>query len=138
MWMYVHTKSLDMKWLADALETGTAIILSDRSYLKKKGSHVCGTGWVIACSRARRVVNGSFYKISWDASSYQGELLGLVTAHTLVLHTARHFYLPAVKGTIICDSQSALNKSSTCQRQVRPGTEQPMCSERSDTFTNSF
>jgi hypothetical protein len=58
MWMHVHTKSLDMKWLADALKTRTAIILSDGSYSKKKGPHVCGTGWAIACSRARRVVKG--------------------------------------------------------------------------------
>jgi hypothetical protein len=68
MWMHMHTKSLDMKWLVDALKTGTAIILSDRSYWKKNGSHVCGTGWAIACSRAGRVVKGSFYKFSQDAS----------------------------------------------------------------------
>jgi hypothetical protein len=35
MWMHVCTKSLDMKWLADALKTGTTIILSDGSHSKK-------------------------------------------------------------------------------------------------------
>jgi hypothetical protein len=124
MWIHVRTKSLDIKWLAGALETGMAIILSDRSYSKKKEPHVCCTGWAIACSRARRVVKGSFYKFFWDPSSHQGELAGLVAAHTLVLHTAQHLHLAADKGTIICDSQSALYKSSACQRRVCPGTKQ--------------
>jgi hypothetical protein len=115
MWTHACNKGPDTKWLAAALKMGTAVILSYRFYSKKRGPHVCGTGWAIACSRAKRVMKGSFYKFSQNASSYQGELLGLVAAHTLVLYTARHYHLTAVKGKIICDSQSALSKESIIQ-----------------------
>jgi hypothetical protein len=117
MWIHVSDKGTDTKWLAKALDAGTAIILSNGSYSQKKGPHICDAGWAVTCSKARRVVKGSFYKFSQ-------ELLGLVDAYTLVLHTARHYHLTAVKGKIICGSQSALQKGSTSQRQVRPGVKQ--------------
>ncbi len=62
MWTQLSDKGMDTKWLAKALDAGTAIILSNGLYSRKKGPHVCGAGWAIACSKARCVVKGSFYK----------------------------------------------------------------------------
>jgi hypothetical protein len=70
MWTHVSNKGRDTKWLAKGLETGTAVILSNGLYSRKKGPHVCGAGWVIACCKARHVVKGSFYNFLRDASSY--------------------------------------------------------------------
>jgi hypothetical protein len=90
MWTHVSDKGRDTKWLAKELEAGTTVILFNGLYSRKKGPHICRVGWVIACCKARHVVKGSFYEFLRDASSYRGELLGLVATHNLILHTARH------------------------------------------------
>ena len=103
---------LKTSWLPLALESGTVVSATDGSYDRKKRPDVSGAGWVIACRRSGRVLKGSFFKFSSNASSYRGELLDLVAIHTLVLHTCR-FYQPAMAtGKIVCNSKLALYKSS--------------------------
>jgi hypothetical protein len=112
MWDYVLDTATDLIWLPVTLEQGTAILATDGSYAHKKGPNVSGPGWVIACCRSGRMLKCSFFEFSSDASSYRGELLGLVAIHTLVLH-ACWFYQPStISRKLFCDSESALYKSS--------------------------
>jgi hypothetical protein len=124
MWDYVSDKKSDPGWLKDALRSGTAIFLTDGSFWPKADKQVSGVGWVIVCMKTRRTLEGSFYKRANLASSYQGELLGLVAIHTLILATATYYNLSQLTGTICCDSKLALNKSRRKARCVRASTKQ--------------
>ncbi len=96
----------------------------DRSFWPKAGKQVSGAGWVIVCTKTRRTLEGSFYEWANLASSYQGELLGLVVIHTLILETATYYNLSRLMGTICCNSKLALNKSRREARCVRASTKQ--------------
>ncbi len=74
--------------------------------------------------KTRKTLEGSFYKWANLASSYQGELLGLVAIHTLILATATYDNLSRLTGTICCNSKLALNKSRRKARCIRASTKQ--------------
>ncbi len=124
MWDYVSDEELDPLWPKEALEQGTAILATDGFYSRTRGSHVSGAGWVVACWKTQKVLKGSFYKKSRDASPYRGELLGLVALHMIILHICKYYHVRTARGKIICDSKSALNQSSKQCRRVSPGTPQ--------------
>ena len=48
----------------------------------------------------------------------------LVVLHTLVFQLCRHHHLGEARGKIICNSKSALRKSSRRCRRIRPGSAQ--------------
>jgi hypothetical protein len=125
MWDYMSDVTSEPSWLPLAIERGTVVLATDGSYDRKRGPNVSGAGWVIACQRLGNILKGSFFKFSSNASSYRGELLGLVAIHTLVL-CACWFYQPTtVTGKVICDSKLALYKSSKKgHRRIRPGVAQ--------------
>jgi hypothetical protein len=93
MWDYVSDKESDPLWLKEALKQGMAILATDGSYSQTRGTHVSGAGWVIACQKMQRMLKGSFYKNSGDASPYRGELLGLVALHTIILQICKYYHL---------------------------------------------
>jgi hypothetical protein len=124
MWDYVSDKKSDPGWLKDALRSGTAIFSTDGSFWPKADKQVSGEGWVIVCTKTRRTLEGSIYKQANLASSYQGELLGLVVIHTLILATATYYNLSRLIGTICCNSKLALNKSRRKAWRVRASTKQ--------------
>jgi hypothetical protein len=124
MWGYVSDRSSELLWLMTALEQGMAVLATDRSYSQLCGPNVSGTSWIIACRKCRKTLSGSFYEVSSNASPYQGELLGLVALHTLVLHTCQYYQLTSAKGKIICNSKSALRESSKKRRWIRLGVAQ--------------
>ncbi len=121
MWDYMSDPTSEPSWLLLALERGTAVLATDGSYDRKRGPNVSGAGWVIACLRLDNILKGSFFEFSSNASSYKGELLGLVAIHTLVLHACRFYQPTTVTGKIICNSKSALYKSSDKgHRRIHP------------------
>jgi hypothetical protein len=124
MWDYVSDRTTKPIWLKTALEEWTAILATNGSYSWTCQPDICSAGWEIACRKSRKILNGSFYKISSKASAYRGELLGLVALHTLILHVCQYYHLMLAQGKIICDSKSALNKSSKQRRWIRPGAAQ--------------
>jgi hypothetical protein len=62
MWDYVSDRESNPGWVKDALTTGTAIFSTDRSFQPKEDTLVSGAGWVIACTKSKRTLEGSFYK----------------------------------------------------------------------------
>ncbi len=124
MWDYVSDRESDPSWVKDALTTGIAIFSTDRSFRPKADALVSGAGWVITCTKTRRTLEGSFYKRASLASSYQGELIGLVAIHTFILAAATYHNLLQLTGTICCGSQSALDKSRRKARRVQASTKQ--------------
>jgi hypothetical protein len=124
MWDYIFDRLSNPSWMKKALEQGKVILATDGSYSRMRGPNVCGAGWVIACHKSRKILSGSFYKFSSSANAYQGEMLGLVALHTLVLQVCRYYHLLSAKGKIICDSKSALRESSQRRRRIQPGVTQ--------------
>jgi hypothetical protein len=125
MWDYVSDMTTEPDWLPGALEQRMAMLATNKSYACKRGPKVSGAGWVIACHRSGRMLKGSFFKLSSNASSYTGELLGLVAIHTLVLNVCRFYQPYTVSRKFICDNESALYKSSRRgHRRICPGTAQ--------------
>ena len=49
----------------------------DGSYNRPVAPTISGSGWVLVCTRQRKMIRGSFYECSPSASSYRGKLLGL-------------------------------------------------------------
>jgi hypothetical protein len=124
MWDYVSDRESDPSWVKDALTTGTAIFSTDGSFRPKADALVSGAGWVIACTKTRRTLEGSFYEWASSASSYRGELLGLVAIHTFILAAATYYNLLQLTGTICCDNQSALNNSRRKAQRIQASTKQ--------------
>ena len=123
-WMWEHiveSEKAEIEWLPEALRTGTAILVTDGSFDRKRAPDTSGAGWIIICTKTKRRVRGSFYEVSNVASAYRGELLGLVAIHTIVWAAAQYYRLSAVQGKICCDNQGALYKSSYSPRRIRTG-----------------
>ena len=124
-WMWDHVLgNKNMDWFRDALLEGTAMMVADGSYSRDLDPHLCGTGWVIVCTRSRNVVKGSFFERSLTASSYRGELLGMVAIHALVATAAAVYDLPVNHGSIHCDNLGALAKARAHNRRVKSSLKQ--------------
>ena len=124
-WMWDHVVgNKSMEWFRDALTNGTAMMVADGSYSRELDPHLSGTGWVIACTRSQHVVKGSFFERSSTASSYRGELLGMVAIHALVATAAAVYDLPAHQGSIHCDNLGALGKARAHGRRVKSSLKQ--------------
>jgi hypothetical protein len=98
MWDYVLDMSANTTWIRDGLLSGSLVLSSDGLHQPKTDSTVSAAGWVSACTSAAWHVNGSFYKCSSSASSYQGDILGLTAVHTLILASCRYYSLLKARG----------------------------------------
>jgi len=70
------------------------------------------------------MLRANFYEISTSASSYRGELLGLVALHTFLLALSTFYEVPVVKAKVCCDNISALKQSSWRRRRIKNGASQ--------------
>ena len=70
------------------------------------------------------MLRANFYERSKSASSYRGELLGLVALHTLLLALAWFYDLGTVTPKICCDNMSALRQSSWRRHRIKTGASQ--------------
>ena len=111
MWEHYEGDSTDMTWFRDALIAGSAMLVADGSYNWNVDQEVCGTGWVLVCRTAWKMVRGSFYDRTYSASAYRGELLGMVAAHALIANAHAVFNLSEVHGSVHCDNLGALGKA---------------------------
>ena len=83
MWSNIVNKGGDLDWAVDALKNGTAIWVTDGSYIKEVAPDISGVGCILYCTRTTHRLYGSFAEKSPYAGSYRGELLGLLAIHTL-------------------------------------------------------
>ena len=98
MWEEMSGADHDLSWPVAAFEEGTAVLVADGSYDRRRAPMVSGAGWVITCRTARKFLRGSFFKTSALASAYRGELLGLVALHTLAFAVAKYHSIEQVGG----------------------------------------
>ena len=86
MWEFVDEKYKedDMDWLREGMINGTLAWCSDESYKRKVAPEVSGVGWVVACTKCGKRMEGSFYEESDSANSYRAEQLGVCAVHQLM------------------------------------------------------
>ena len=121
MWEEVVGDKDDLSWLVDAMRKGTAVLVTDGSYDRKRAPSVSGAGWVITCRIAQKFLRGSFYETSISASAYRGELLGLVVLHTLALALSEFCSLEKAIGKMCCDNMGALGQSRKVSKRISTG-----------------
>ena len=124
MWEVVEGDKEDMAWLVEAAIKGTAIWTADGSYDRKRAPEVSGVGWIVCDPVSKKTLRGNFYERSSTASSYRGELLGLLALHILALAIAEYHKIEQVSGIVRCDNEGALNQSQVDRKRVRAGAKQ--------------
>ena len=123
MWEHVHLPyGLDA--VVEAISNGTAVYVTDGSYMRTLAPDIDGAGWVIYChTRKRILLRGSMSERNAMAGSYRGELLGLLAIHLWVSAVETYFSLPAGKrGTVACDNLGALNRCKQRRKKISPRT----------------
>lgn len=71
--------------MEDSIRAGTYIAVTDGLYIKELYPDVCSGAFVLECTAGRRLMLGSFDEQSRVACPYQGELLGLMAIHLILL-----------------------------------------------------
>ena len=112
----------DVLWVAQAMAAGTLICVTDGSYDRKKARDLSGAGYVIYCTATKQKITGSLVESSEGASSYRGELLGMLAIH-LFLHAVETLCQVTGTGTnVFCDNKGAIYTFSKKHRRVSTGT----------------
>ncbi len=121
MWDYIQEGEADVSWISTALTAGTFIGVTGGSYNRVHAGTVNSSGWIICCTKTKQLLRGSFYKITPNAGSCRGELLGLVALHTLIVAVAKHFQLATAVRKICWDNISALGQAGKARKRVSAG-----------------
>ena len=89
----------DKDWNKGAIERGTLIAGTDRSYIKEIYPGLCSAGFILECSEKSGRIIGFFSEASLAANAYRGELMGLM-AINLILLAAKKVW-PNLRGRTI-------------------------------------
>ncbi len=100
----------DDHWIAEAIEDGTLIAVTDGSYMKDLYPNIHSVALVLECTKGRGRLWCSFPEALEMACSYRGKLVGLMVIHLILLSVNE--VRPNFKGTvhIFSDCLGALNK----------------------------
>ena len=127
MWDGMEDEEQDLQWLVSGLVSGTIVCVTDGWYDRKIAPNVSDAGILLCCTKAKRMLRGNFYEDSKTASSYRGELLGLVAIHTILLALCRFYNITSTSPKICCDNIAALRQSGWRGRRVKTGASQADC-----------
>ena len=98
----------DLGWLSEALIAGSLVCVTDGSYDRARARDISGAGWIIYCVRSRKSVRGAFAERSNSASSYRGELLGMLAIHLFLLAVEESGGLEGGAAEVHCDNKGAI------------------------------
>jgi hypothetical protein len=85
------------EWIRHSINDGSLVAVTDGSYIRKLYPNLCSAAKVLECSKQGRIV-GSFSKRMDVANAYQGELLGLMVIHLILLSVNK--INPTLKGRV--------------------------------------
>ncbi len=85
-WMWENIQWVEHdNWIAEAIEDGSCIAVTDGSYMKALHLQIHSAAFVLECSKGRGWLWGSFSEASQSACSYRGELVGLMAIYLILL-----------------------------------------------------
>ena len=98
------------EWIQHSIADGSLVAVTDGSYIHELYPNLCSAAFVIECSKGRGRIVGSFSEQLDVANAYQGELLGLMANHLILLSVNKIH--PELKGEveIVSDCLGALNR----------------------------
>ena len=120
MWEHLEIGD-DLTWLANAIQEGTAVAVTDGSYNKKLAPNISGAGWIIRCKVSGKEVRGSFSEYSTSAGSYRGELLGTLAINTFLLAIEEYYQLHKNETVVFYDNKGAVYTFSKKTKRVPSG-----------------
>ena len=71
--------------LEEAIKDRTCLAVTDGTYMKEIYPDLCSAAFVLECSKGRGNIFGSFPEQLVAAGAYQGEILGLMAIHLILL-----------------------------------------------------
>ncbi len=124
MWDGIVEEEQDLSWLVEGVKNGTMTAVTNGSYKQKGVPDVSGTGWLLCCRSAQRMLWGNLYEVSNSASSYQGELLGLLAIHHLLLSICEFYNIDKTHCKVCCDNIAALQQTEWQQQRIKTSASQ--------------
>ena len=90
LWMWESlTLFGDDNWLVESIRTGLLYAVTDGSCIRERFPNLCSAAFILECQEGRGRVVGSFPERASYVCAYQGELLGLLAIHLLLLAANR-------------------------------------------------
>jgi len=71
--------------LSQAIARGMLVAVTDCSYIREHYPEICSAAFILECKHSGGRVTGAFPEASIEANAFQGELLGLMAVHLLLL-----------------------------------------------------
>ncbi len=75
----------DDGWLKAAIRENTLVAVTDGSYMQALYPNMNSCAFILECLQGHGRLTGDFYKQTMAACFYQGELLGLMVIHLILL-----------------------------------------------------
>jgi hypothetical protein len=72
-------------WIAKAIAKGMLLVVVDGLYIREQHPDLCAAAFILECTRHRGMLVGLFPEASKAANAFQGEWLGLMSIHLLLL-----------------------------------------------------
>ncbi len=85
-------------WIAQAISEHSLLAVTDGSYIKEHYHDLCSVAFVLECMQGQGRAIGAFPEASAEDNAYQGELLGLMAVHLLLL--AVNTLSPGLRGRV--------------------------------------
>jgi hypothetical protein len=74
-----------MDWLSQTIAGGMLVAVKDGSYIWEHYPDLCSAAFILKCTHCEGHVVGAFSEALIEANAFQGELLGLMAVHLLLL-----------------------------------------------------
>ncbi len=118
-------------WLHKVIKDGSLIAVTDGSYIQEQYPNLCSAAFVFECNKGQGCLIGLFSESLRVANAYQGELLGLMAIHLILLS------IDKINGAINGSAEIVSNCLGALQRITElPPYRIPSCCEHSDILKN--
>ena len=111
----------DISWVAESLKNKSIVCVTDGSYMKEFAPDLCSAGWIVLCKQTGQKICGHLVERSPDASSYRGELLGMLAIRLFLLAVEEHFEVSSSDNGVCCDNKGALYTFGKKSKRVPSG-----------------
>ena len=109
-------------WIKKAIENGSCVEVTDRSYMKELYPNVFSTAFIFECTYGTGRLIRSFPETTVLANAYRGELLGLMAIH-LILRIIKEM-APSLSGLVTIISECLLGNWESQTLTTTPHTKQ--------------
>ena len=120
LWEELHMNK-SHEWVADRLRQNKLVSVTDGLYNKELAPDISSAGYVLACSESKEYVAGTLVERSPWASSYRGELLGMLALRLLLLAIEKYCELISDDNTNFCDNKGVIHTFENESKRIPPG-----------------